>query len=66
MVYFRLKSLSHRGLFNRNRQALLVASYSRNSSNSKNSPYKVVTAKIKSKFLKNFVIQKLKLRIFLH
>jgi hypothetical protein len=46
------------GVFNKNRQVYSLASYSRNSSNSK-SPYKIVQAKIKSEFNEfcYFVIQ---------
>ncbi|CRL02456.1 CLUMA_CG015211, isoform A, partial [Clunio marinus] len=47
MILRRLNILKHRGLFVKNRQVLLVASYSRNSSNSK-SPYKIIQAKIKN------------------
>lgn len=43
----------YRGTFNRNRNVLLLAAYSRSSSNSR-SPYKIVTAKIKSKFANKF------------
>jgi len=47
MIILKLNLLRNRGLFIRSRQVLLVASYSRNSSNSK-SPYKVIQAKIKN------------------
>jgi len=47
MLLRKLNILSHRGIFLRSRQVLLIACYSRNSSNSK-SPYKVVQAKIKN------------------
>lgn len=50
----------YRGLFNKSRNVLTLAAYSRSSSNSK-SPYKIVQAKIKSKLFRklNFVIAKL-------
>lgn len=47
MIILKLNLLRNRGLFIRSRQVLLVASYSRNSSNSK-SPYKVLLEKIKN------------------
>ena len=56
MIFLKLNTLRNRGLFVRSRQVFLVAAYSRNSSNSK-SPYKIVTAKIKSEWENSFVIQ---------
>lgn len=47
MIFLKLCTLRNRGLFIRSRQVLLIAAYSRNSSNSK-SPYKIVQSKIKS------------------
>lgn len=54
----------HRGIFNRNRNVLLLAAYSRSSSNSR-SPYKIVQAKIKSKSKNYFVISLLRILLSL-
>lgn len=49
MILKKLNLFHHRGLFVKGRQVLLIAPYSRNSSNSKNAPYKLVQSRLKSK-----------------
>lgn len=51
-IFFPLLHGQCKGMFNRNNKVLLIATYSRSSSNSR-SPYKIVGAKIKSE-LDNF------------